>query len=139
MAKPLCLKTLTSTTGCLSVSSHIRNTTKPMAAVKAKTTMLVLLNQSRSCPKSSISCNAPIHRINSPKPTVSILKEMVSVSATLNKRIAANTQTIPTGKLIKKIQCQDRLSLIRPPKIGPKIGPTTVVIAHRPIACACFS
>ena len=68
-----------------------------------------------------------------------ILKEMVSVSATLNKRIAANTQTIPTGKLIKKIQCQDRLSLIRPPKIGPKIGPTTVVIAHRPIACACFS
>jgi hypothetical protein len=34
--------------------------------------------------------------------------------------------------------CQDRLSLIRPPKIGPKIGPTTVVMAHRPIACACF-
>ncbi|MNM63159.1 hypothetical protein D3C81_745180 [compost metagenome] len=86
-----------------------------------------------------MSCSAPIQSINRPKPTVSILKEIVSVSAGLSKRIAAKTQIMPTGMLIKKIQCQDRLSLIRPPKIGPKIGPTTVVIAQRPIACACFS
>ena len=63
----------------------------------------------------------------------------MAVSAGFNKRIAATAQKIPTGILIKKIQCHDKLSLIDPPRIGPKIGPTTVVIAHIPMACDCFS
>ena len=58
----------------------------------------------------------------------------IKVSAGFNKRNAAIAQKIPTGILIKKIQCQDKLSLIEPPKIGPRIGPTTVVMAHMPIA-----
>ena len=58
----------------------------------------------------------------------------MTVSAGFNKRNAATAQKIPTGILIKKIQCQDKLSLIEPPKIGPRIGPTTVVIAHMPMA-----
>ena len=40
---------------------------------------------------------------------------------------------------MKKIQCQDQLSLIVPPRIGPRIGAITVVIAHRPMACPCCS
>ena len=81
-----------------------------------------------------MSCNAPIHSTNRNKPTLSILKRTVSVSATDSSRMAAITQIIPTGILIKKIQCQDKLSLIKPPKIGPRIGPNTVVIAQSPIA-----
>ena len=66
--------------------------------------ILVLLNQSRSCPRSSINCKAPIQRTNKPKPTASIRNFSVLVSATDSKRMAANTQKIPTGILIKKIQ-----------------------------------
>src|ERR1700683_3146185 len=37
-------------------------------------------------------------------------------------------QKIPTGTLMKKIQRQVVLSLIQPPRIGPQIGATSVVI-----------
>src|ERR1019366_8867250 len=37
-------------------------------------------------------------------------------------------QTMPTGTLMKKIQRQDMLSEIQPPRIGPQIGATRVVI-----------
>ena len=40
---------------------------------------------------------------------------------------------------MKKIQCQPQLSLITPPRIGPRIGATIVVIAQTPVAAACFS
>ena len=113
--------------------------TKPITAVKASITIAGLLNQSRSCPKSSMSCNAPIHKIRRINPPRSILSLAVAVSAGLSRRIAAKAHAIPTGILIKKIQCQDMLSLMVPPKIGPRIGPTTVVIAHMPIAWDCFS
>ena len=35
---------------------------------------------------------------------------------------------MPTGTLMKKIQRQDMLSEIQPPRIGPQIGATRVVI-----------
>ena len=81
-----------------------------------------------------MSCKAPIHKMSRNNPPISILSLSVGVSAVFNKRIAANAQNNPTGILIKNIQCQEKLSLIVPPKIGPKIGPITVVIAHMPIA-----
>ena len=65
---------------------------------------------------------------------VSIGSLLIGVSAVFIKRITPTAQMIPTGIFIKKIQCQDQLSLIVPPKIGPKIGATTVVIAHMPMA-----
>src|SRR3984957_6563899 len=37
-------------------------------------------------------------------------------------------QKMPTGTLMKKIQRQVVLSLIQPPRIGPQIGATKVVI-----------
>src|SRR5471030_399789 len=37
-------------------------------------------------------------------------------------------QKMPTGTLMKKIQRQDMLSEIQPPRIGPQIGATRVVI-----------
>ena len=40
---------------------------------------------------------------------------------------------------MKKIQCQPQLSEMVPPRIGPRIGATMVVIAQMPVACACFS
>ena len=43
------------------------------------------------------------------------------------------------GTLIRKIQCQVRLSLMMPPRMGPKAGPSVIVIAHRPMAIARFS
>ena len=110
------------------------NIIKPTNAVSANTTINGLFNQSCSWPKSNISCKAPIHSTNNNKPPISIFNLAVAVSAGFNKRIAAIAQPIPTGILIKKIQCQDKLSLIAPPKIGPKMGPTTVVMAHMPMA-----
>ena len=127
------------TIGCCSVSSQIIKAIKPITVITASRQIKPLLNQSFSCPKSSISCKAPIQTISNASPTASIGKRNLSVSAGFNKRIAATAQIIPTGILIKKIQCQDQLSLIEPPKIGPKMGPTTVVIAHMPMAWDCFS
>jgi hypothetical protein len=40
---------------------------------------------------------------------------------------------------MKKIQCQERPSLIAPPMIGPSAGPVRVVIAQMPMAIGRFS
>ena len=31
---------------------------------------------------------------------------------------------MPTGTLMKKIQCQEKLSVIHPPSVGPTVGAT---------------
>ena len=33
---------------------------------------------------------------------------------------------MPIGRLIRKIQCQLKESIIQPPRIGPKIGPSSI-------------
>ena len=61
------------------------------------------------------------------------------VSALRSKMTAPVAQMAAIGMLMKKIQCQPQLSEIVPPRMGPKIGATIVVIAQIPVACACFS
>ncbi len=39
---------------------------------------------------------------------------------------AYSTATVPIGTLIRKIQCQDATSISQPPRIGPKIGPSSM-------------
>jgi len=34
--------------------------------------------------------------------------------------------TMPIGRLIRKIQCQEAMSISQPPRIGPKIGPSSI-------------
>ena len=33
---------------------------------------------------------------------------------------------MPIGTLIRKIQCQEAMSISQPPRIGPKIGPSSI-------------
>src|SRR5215469_13701322 len=44
---------------------------------------------------------------------------------------------VPTGKLMKKHQCQFQLSVIQPPSTGPSAGPTMTPIAKMPWAFPC--
>ena len=47
--------------------------------------------------------------------------------------------TMPTGTLIRKIQCQLATSISHPPRIGPRIGPSSIgtprIAIRRPIRC----
>src|SRR4029079_16613256 len=63
----------------------------------------------------------------------------VLVSDLRSKAKVPATQIAAIGMLMKKIQCQPQLSEMVPPRIGPRIGATIVVIAQIPVACACFS
>ncbi|KOF55155.1 hypothetical protein AD428_02170 [Achromobacter sp. DMS1] len=66
------LKSLRSTTGCASVSSHIRKKTKATKARQASRMMVGLANQSSSLPLSSMICSAPTQTTNSARPTLSM-------------------------------------------------------------------
>src|SRR3984893_519137 len=50
-----------------------------------------------------------------------------------------NTAISPTGKLMKKIQRQSQVSVMKPPNVGPSTGATTVAIAVTPNAHPRFS
>ena len=58
----------------------------------------------------------------------------VGVSWLASDRQAKKPQIAATGTLMKKIHDQPMLSQMAPPRIGPAIGATTVVIDHRPMA-----
>src|ERR1700733_10751696 len=45
----------------------------------------------------------------------------------------------PTGRLIRKHQCHDRLSVNQPPSVGPTAGAVTTVSPYSANACARFS
>ena len=46
---------------------------------------------------------------------------------------------MPSGTLIRKIQCQLAISISQPPRIGPRIGPSSIgtprIAISRPIRC----
>ena len=42
---------------------------------------------------------------------------------------------MPTGRLIKKIQCQLKLSVIQPPSVGPIAGAATTAMPYKAKAC----
>ena len=101
--------------------------------------MMSALNQSCSRPRSSISCNAPTQRTSRTSPKPSTGSFTFSVSALRSTVHAVKAQIAATGTLMKKIQCQPQLSEMVPPRIGPKIGAVSVVIAQIPIVIACLS
>src|SRR5579864_508135 len=45
-------------------------------------------------------------------------------------REVRNSDKIPTGMLMKKIQCQLKLSVIHPPSVGPTAGATTTAMPY---------
>ena len=55
------------------------------------------------------------------------------------KRLVKNNESIPTGMLMKKIQCQLKLSVIQPPSVGPMAGATTTAMPYMAKACPRFS
>ena len=46
--------------------------------------------------------------------------------------------TTPTGTLMKKIQRQEKLSVIQPPNVGPMMGATTMPMPYTAIAMPCL-
>ena len=44
------------------------------------------------------------------------------------RRLVRNSESRPTGRLMKKIQCQLKLSVIQPPSVGPMAGATTTAM-----------
>src|SRR5690349_21978570 len=60
-------------------------------------------------------------------------------SSLASTRQAAISATMPIGTLMKKIQCQLAVSISQPPRIGPKIGPSSMgtpsTAITRPIRC----
>ena len=43
-------------------------------------------------------------------------------------RLLSRREMMPMGKLIKKIQCQLKLSVIHPPNVGPMAGAATTAM-----------
>src|SRR3546814_17349234 len=84
--------------------------------------------------------NAPTDTTSRIRPTTSIraLARLVSNGDSSVK--TPNAQIATTGRLMKKIHGQLQLSLIVPPRIGPRIGAVVVVIDHiaRPLQAVSF-
>ena len=81
-----------------------------------------------------MSCSEPTQASIRHRPITSIGSLRVGVSAGGSRARPAITQTATSGMLIRKIQCHETLSLIRPPMIGPSAGPSIVVIAASSMA-----
>ena len=88
-------------------------------------------NQSSSRPRSSTTSSAPRKVATSMKPTTS--NPSRCCCARSGRAFAGSRRTsaisaiaiTPTGPLIRKHQCQDRLSDSQPPSVGPTTGATT--------------
>jgi hypothetical protein len=95
----------------------------------------VELNQSSSCPLSSTISRQPSQSATSTKPIQSILSPPRQCSARSRRRISGSStkkltsasESRPIGTLMKKIQCQEMLSVIAPPIVGPSAGATITV------------
>ena len=47
-----------------------------------------------------------------------------SISGSSTSQCTSASDAIPIGTLMKKIQCQEKLSVIQPPIVGPTVGAT---------------
>ena len=90
--------------------------------------MRVDSNQSASRPVSSMICSAPTHTTRSASPTQSTGNLSVGDSLSWSARQHTTPLRSPTGRLIRKIQGQEKLSEMYPPRSGPAIGAISVVI-----------
>ncbi len=50
-----------------------------------------------------------------------------STSGSITSQPTRVSDSRPTGRLIRNTQCQDRLSVIQPPRTGPMAGALTTV------------
>jgi len=97
----------------------------------AKVTIKEEANQSSSRPRSSTSSSAPRNVATSRKPTRS--KPPCCCSSPFARAVAGSLRIVemrpiasrPTGPLIRKHHCQEILSDIQPPRVGPTTGATT--------------
>ena len=125
--------------GCGSVSSQMISATMPITATTASVTITHEPNQPRSLPLSSMICRLPTPTTSRASPILSTGSTKVSVSRWRRIGQPAHSTRMPIGTLMKKIPLQCQLSEIQPPRIGPKIGATTTVIAHSASASPCLS
>jgi hypothetical protein len=65
---------------------------------------------------------------------MSIGAVILTDSKRFNTREITGAQPSAIGTLMKKMNGQEKLSQIAPPRIGPSIGATSVVMAHNPMA-----
>ena len=95
-----------------------------------------LENQSSRWPRSSITSRKPRLPATSRKPTQSTFRPPFSFSwrsfssaaGSSTSMPTRNSDSMPTGTLIRNTQCQEKLSVIQPPSVGPRIGPVTTTM-----------
>jgi hypothetical protein len=129
----------TSIIGLRRVSSHGIIRTKASAETATTTTMKFEANQSSSRPRSSAISRVPRNVATSTKPTRSkprrcALKRVRSATAAFDSRnseLISPIATTPTGPLMRKHYCQEKLSAIQPPSVGPTTGATTTAIPNK--------
>ena len=104
--------------------------------------MSELENQSSRCPRSSVTSRQPSASATNRKPARSterpffsrFLRSFTSTFGSSTKSWVRKTEMMPTGTLMRKIQCQLALSVIQPPIEGPNTGPQTVTKPNAPNA-----
>ncbi len=133
-ANPRWRKTRRSTIGWSSVSSQLMKARNVSPAKIARARMKGESNQSRSLPLSSMICMAPTQTMRRIRPKKSIGRRSVAVSRLRSMRQAKKAQISAGGTLMKNTHGQPGPSTRTPPSRGPTIGPTTVVMPHRPSA-----
>jgi hypothetical protein len=99
-------RSVRSTMGCSSVSSHTRKKTNPIAAATPSPTMKGEPNQSSSFPLSSRIWSDPTQITRSAMPTKSMGTECVGVSWSDRSSQVPNAAKSPTGTLMRKIHDQ---------------------------------
>ena len=138
--KVLSLKTSRWTIGCLADESHMMPPMMPRKASTAIVTMKGEPNQSSSSPRSIITCRQPRPRVISERP----MKSMPASACSLPRRIFDQNEIEkdrddPDRHVDEEDPAPCRVSVMKPPSVGPRIGATTVAIAATPKAAPRFS
>jgi len=121
-----------STTGSFAII--VSHTTRPMMPARVsrkKATMAGEPNQSDSWPLSRKTCRAPKASTTKAKPMASTRMGFFgacSLGGSWMSRWVSRRDTRPTGTFMKKIQRQEKLSVIQPPRVGPMAGATTTAM-----------
>src|SRR5579862_1844557 len=108
------------------------NARNETAASIVNVTIVPDLNQSSIWPRSSTTSRHPSVAAMSAKPTQSTFnppasrssRSRLSTSGSSTNQCTSASEASPIGTLMKKIQCQEKLSVIQPPIVGPTVGAT---------------
>src|SRR5579859_3227420 len=104
-------------------SSLMTNAVSDTSAMKKKVVISRLSNQSLAPPSSRKYCREPMPVTSRRMPHQSIFPGFTEPGRFVTKFQDRNAAAIPIGRLIKNIQCQERLSVMNPPSTGPNVGP----------------